>query len=197
MCPPSVIRPLYRQELWILKRSSWEKAKRRNPLILAFKNQPSQLQYTRLQRSFRWALSSSPAAKVGEKQMYQCEDLSDGRVGCRQAGLSETERYMRHIPKTAAPCKHVRTQTHTHARTNALRQAAKSIFNFYPFFKKSTRLLFWWQYNNMFPRVKNEQTPTSCRKRHKKCDHRLLKNPVLPRSTMRLLLLMIWSLRRN
>ena len=130
-----------------------------------------------------------------------------GRVGCRQAGLSETERYMRHIPKTAAPCKHVRTQTHTykhthtHARTKALRQAAKSIFNFYPFFKKSTRLLFWWQYNNMFPRVKNEQTPTSCRKRHKKCDRRILKNPVLPRAlvlgSMRLLLLMIWSMRRN
>ena len=50
--------------------------------------------------------------------MYQCEDLSDVRVGCRQAGLSETERYMRHIPKTAAPCKHVRTQTHTYKHTH-------------------------------------------------------------------------------
>ena len=141
MCPPSVIRPLYRQELWILKRSSWEKAKRRNPLILAFKNQPSQLQYTKLQRSFRWALSSSPAAKVGEKQMYQCEDLSDGRVGCRQAGLSETERYMRHIPKTAAPCKHVRTQTHTYKHTHTCahkrtQASGQKYFQFLPIFQK-------------------------------------------------------------
>ena len=186
-----------------MKRSSWEKAKRRNPLILAFKNQPSQLQYTRLQRWFRWALSSCPAAKVGEKQMYQCEDLSDvrgwmptGRVkwdGAVHAAHTKDCRTM----QTRTTHSNTHIQTHTHARTNALRQAAKSIFNFYPFFKKSTRLLFRWQYNNMFPRVKNEQTPTSCRKRHKKCDHRLLKNPVLPRSTMRLLLLMIWSVRRN
>ena len=54
-------------------------------------------------------------------------------VGCGQAGLSETKRYTRHIPKTAPPCKkhthkkahpHIRTQTHaqthTHARAHAV-----------------------------------------------------------------------------
>ena len=127
--------------------------------------------------------------------MYQCEDLSDGRVGCRQAGLSETERYMRHIPKTAAPCKHVRTQTHTYKHTYMRAQThsgkRRKVFSIFTHFSKSP------------PDSCFGDSITICSQglkmnKHQQAEESATKNVIADYSRIsRMLLQMIWSMRRN
>ena len=81
MSSKSVLKSMYQRKVWIWAMVSYEKL----------------LSFTTPNPTWFWLCKSGPKTNVS---MCGFERWVPRRVACRQAGLSETEWYTRHIPKT-------------------------------------------------------------------------------------------------